>query len=157
MEWSEVLADPSLHDLPYKIETNRYGQIVMSPASRFHSRYEAEIAILLRAHRSEGVVHTEAPVQTSAGVKVPDVVWASDEFDANPNHGETFATAPELCVEVVSRGNTEAELEEKRRLYFEGGAVEVWVCDLRGALTFYGPTGEITDSGLFPGFPRQIG
>jgi hypothetical protein len=33
MEWIEVLADPVLRDLPYKIELNEYGKIVMSPAS----------------------------------------------------------------------------------------------------------------------------
>jgi Uma2 family endonuclease len=157
MEWSEVLADPSLHDLPYKIETNSYGQIVMSPASRYHSRYEAEIAILLRALRADGVVHTEAPVQTDAGVKVPDVAWASDAFEANPAHGETFASAPELCIEVVSRGNSKSELDEKRRLYFAAGAFEVWECNLRGQVTFHDPNGPIAESALFPGFPQQIG
>lgn len=30
--WREVLDDRSLHDLPYKIETNRQGQVVMGPA-----------------------------------------------------------------------------------------------------------------------------
>ena len=31
--WDDILADRSLRDLPYKIETNRYHQIIMSPAS----------------------------------------------------------------------------------------------------------------------------
>lgn len=29
--WETILADRSLQDLPYKIETNRYGKIIMSP------------------------------------------------------------------------------------------------------------------------------
>ncbi|RME59856.1 Uma2 family endonuclease, partial [Candidatus Parcubacteria bacterium] len=33
MKWSEVLADPTLQDLPYKIELNEWEQIVMTPAS----------------------------------------------------------------------------------------------------------------------------
>ncbi len=36
MQWSEVLEDKSLRDLPFKIETNRYGQIVMTPVSNEH-------------------------------------------------------------------------------------------------------------------------
>ena len=32
MKWQEVLEDKSLQDLTYKIELNRWGQIVMSPA-----------------------------------------------------------------------------------------------------------------------------
>ena len=30
MQWAEVLRDPSLQDLPYKIELNEWGQVVMS-------------------------------------------------------------------------------------------------------------------------------
>ena len=30
MQWAEVLQDPSLQDLPYKIELNEWGQVVMS-------------------------------------------------------------------------------------------------------------------------------
>lgn len=32
MKWQEVCEDKALQDLPYKIELNRWGQIVMSPA-----------------------------------------------------------------------------------------------------------------------------
>lgn len=47
MTWEEVCADPSLQDLPYKIELNRWGKIVMGPASRHHGIYQAEIAYRL--------------------------------------------------------------------------------------------------------------
>ncbi|MGH8613458.1 MAG: hypothetical protein ACREYF_15935 [Gammaproteobacteria bacterium] len=32
--WEQVLREPALRDLPYKIETNRYGQIIMTRTSR---------------------------------------------------------------------------------------------------------------------------
>ena len=32
--WETLLADRSLQDLPYKIETNRYDKIIMSPLWR---------------------------------------------------------------------------------------------------------------------------
>ena len=31
--WDEALHDPSLQDLPYKIEINAWGKVEMSPAS----------------------------------------------------------------------------------------------------------------------------
>jgi hypothetical protein len=31
MQWAEVVEDPNLKDLPYKIELNEYGQIIMTP------------------------------------------------------------------------------------------------------------------------------
>lgn len=33
MMWEALCADRTLRDLPYKIETNRYHKIIMSPAS----------------------------------------------------------------------------------------------------------------------------
>ena len=71
-------------------------------------------------------------------VKVPDVVWISRErWEALPDDAEASPFAPEICVKVVSSAHTDAEMEEKRRLYFEGGAREVWLCDEGGQMTFY--------------------
>jgi hypothetical protein len=36
MNWQEACADPSLTDLPYKIELNQWGQTIMSPADYQH-------------------------------------------------------------------------------------------------------------------------
>ena len=33
MKWSEILEDKTLEDLPYKIEQDQWGNIVMRPAS----------------------------------------------------------------------------------------------------------------------------
>jgi hypothetical protein len=40
--WSELCRDPSLEDLPYKIELNAWGKIEMSPASNRPGRLQAE-------------------------------------------------------------------------------------------------------------------
>jgi len=37
MRWQDVCGDKNLADLPYKIELNRWGQIVLSPADYQHS------------------------------------------------------------------------------------------------------------------------
>ena len=38
-----------------------------------------------------------------------------------------FPRSPEICVEVLSPGNTEAKVPEKIALYFDAGAREVWL------------------------------
>ena len=47
MNWEQVCASPHLQDLPFKIETSRYGQVVMSPATNWHGRYQSSISILM--------------------------------------------------------------------------------------------------------------
>lgn len=156
MRWAEVLENTALRDLPFKIETNRFGQIVMSPASRKHGRYQAIIASLLSSMATQGEVSTEVPVETPEGVKVPDVVWVSAERLAAETNPLTFTVAPELCVEVLSLSNRNLEILEKKTLYLQQGAKEVWICDERGVMTFDTPEGEIERSVLFPEFPKQI-
>jgi Uma2 family endonuclease len=156
MNWSKILADPSLKDLPFKIETNEYGQIVMSPASNEHGYLQAELAAALRS-RGAGRVITEASVDTAAGVKVADVAWCSPEFLAKHRGEDPFSIAPALCVEVASPGNSGKELDQKRSLYFAAGADEVWECDLKGNVRFFAARGETMDSLLFPGFPKLVG
>ena len=47
MNWQEVCADKHLHDLPYKIELNEQGQILMTPVRLYHSAWQGEIIRLL--------------------------------------------------------------------------------------------------------------
>ncbi len=155
--WSRALRDPSLHDLPYKIETNEYGQLVMSPTNSTHGYMQSRLSDVLRdliGPRGKRVM--EFPIETPNGVKVPDVVWISEERWIQGKDSDASPVAAEICVEVLSRSNTAAEIEEKRRLYFEAGAVEVWTCDLEGHIRFYEPGGERSRSGVVPSFPTRI-
>lgn len=47
-QWQEIVADPTLRDLPYKVETNTNGQIVLSPHTNRHSALQEETQNLLR-------------------------------------------------------------------------------------------------------------
>ena len=49
MEWAEVINNPFLKDLPFKIELNKWGQILMTPASNRHGMLQSEVAYLLRS------------------------------------------------------------------------------------------------------------
>jgi hypothetical protein len=53
MTWSDVLADPSLQNLPYKIELNRAGRIEPSPVSNTWADRVAKAALYLAAGAQE--------------------------------------------------------------------------------------------------------
>ncbi len=146
MNWQEVIAHPSLQNLPFKIELNERGQIIMSPTKVWHSVYQAEIALLLKTFMKVGKVLTECAVETSICVKVADVAWTSVKRFKIVKDEIACSVAPEICVEVISASNTKGEMDEKRRLYFETGAKEVWLCDEYGMMTFYAPETKLKRS-----------
>ncbi len=152
MTWEEICDDPNLRDLPFKIETNQRGQIIMSPARSRHGEYQTEISFLLKQLLPRGRVLVECPVQTSAGVRVPDVAWTSPER----RQPVIYTLAPEICVEVLSPNNDEEEMTEKRALYFEAGALECWTCAEDGQMTFHGPAGLLACSKFCPDFPAHV-
>lgn len=153
--WERVCADPSLQDLSYKVETNASGQIILSPHTNIYSFLQTRVTDLLRdlVNRS-GHRAVEFVVDTSEGVKVPDAIWISSER-YQPGHASSPVT-PELCVEVLSDSNLRSEIDEKRRLYFEGGAEEVWIVSDEGRVVFYGREGRMPESKLVEGFPGQV-
>jgi len=156
--WKQLGADPELAKLPGKIETDRLGRILMSPPPFFdHVRHVAGIIELLHGHLPAGKALAETPIVTSDGVKVTDAAWISARYAAEleGQHPAALERAPEICVEVLSPSNTDEEMAEKRALYFEAGAQEVWLCALDGKITFYTPDPSI-QSATCREFPSQI-
>jgi Uma2 family endonuclease len=156
MNWSEVIAEKNLQDLQYKIGLNEWGNIVMSPASNRHSFLQMAIAMLLAAQKSDGHTFNECSVETSQGVKVADVIWGSSDFFSTHQLDTPYPAAPELCIEIMSPSNSMDEMEEKKDLYIERGALEVWICEESGAITFWDIQGKISTSVLFPDFLESI-
>jgi Uma2 family endonuclease len=156
MNWQEVCADPHLQDLPYRIELNERGQILMSPVRLYHSAFQGEIIKYLHQLVAEGEASPQFAIATEKGTKVADVVWCSNVLWQQIKHETESPVAPEICVEVLSSGNTEEEMQEKRRLYFAHGAEEVWICSKDGAMQFFSPEGEIAKSRRVSAFPQQI-
>ena len=150
MTWDEVINNPFLKNLPFKIELNKFGQILMSPASNWHGMLQSDIGYEIRHVRKNGQVINECSIQTSDGVKVADVAWASDEFMAQYGKVTPFPHAPEICVEIVSPSNTKAEMEQKIELYLAKGAHEVWVVREDKTISFYTHIGEVEKSNLVP-------
>lgn len=156
MTWQEIINEPSLANLPYKIETNQYGQVIMSPTVFLHGIYQSRIGELLKHFLPHGMTSTETAVDTSKGTKVPDVVWFDFAFFELYHHVADLPVAPPICVEVISKSNSIREITRKRKLYFERSASEVWTCDLSGHVHFYDVNGELVHSSLAPKFPSKI-
>ena len=145
MQWQDVLADKSLQDLPYKIELNEWGNIEMSPASFIHSLLQGKIARLL-GNQLKGEVFTELAIQTSHGVRVPDVAWGSNQY-VQKHIKEVFASsAPEICIEILSPANNSQEMQNKIELFIEAGAKEVWLVNEKGKINYYNSSGQIPSS-----------
>ena len=51
MNWQDVCEHASLQNLPFKIELNEQGKILMSPVKVYHSAYQGEIIRLINAKR----------------------------------------------------------------------------------------------------------
>ena len=158
MTWEEICADPALAGLPYRIESDKWGNIVMSPpAGEEHSDYQSEILLLLARLMRRGHARAECPVQTNGGVKAIDVVWMSSErHRQRPVEASVYLVAPEICVEVRSPSNSFQEIAEKIQLYFEAGAEECWLCDRSGQWSFFKADGPMPRSARCPKFPLRI-
>ena len=156
LTWEALCADPSLENLPYRVELNGLNQIIMSPLPFRHGRCEAAVGMLLSQLLPEGHASIATAILTSDNVKVADAVWASHEFVQRHADACALPMAPEICVEVLSPTNRVAEIEQKRALYFEAGAQEVWICGLKGEMEFYAPGGQLERSALCPDFPVRI-
>ena len=143
MQWTEVLCDRPLQDPPYKIELDKWGNVVMSPASDRHGRAKGQVAMKLD-RLPIGIALVNAVIATPEGVKVADIAWCSDVFFDRYGHETPNPRAPEICVEVryPCSSISEEELRLKTRLYLEAGAREVWIVLETGEARFFGPEGE---------------
>ena len=101
-------------------------------------------------------------------VRIPDVAFIA--WDRLPNRcvpdDPVPLVAPNLAVEVLSKGNTAGEMSVKRREYFDAGVEIVWEVDprKRTVAVYSSPTEVTTLSGdnvldggtLLPGFQLPL-
>lgn len=161
--WEELCGDTAigreLARVEGRIETDRHGHVIMYPPAAFsHGCYQAAIGHLLRTLLPHGRTATECPISTADGVKAADVAWISHGRLAEIGEGVCLPAAPEICVEVLSPDNTRAEMREKKSLYLDAGASEVWFCDRNGRMTFHCTAVSAGDpsSLLCADFPIQL-
>ncbi len=131
---------------PDYYELTEYGELVLSPrAETDHQRLCAEIAFQLRGQLGGEAVIEAAVVTTTAGIRVPDVVWMPetrwDKLSRN-----AVLEAPELVVEVLSPGNRKPEMDHKIHGYLHSGIKEVIVIGLAGTIEYIRQDGTHSSS-----------
>lgn len=156
MNWQQICENPNLQNLPFKIELNEFGKIVMTPVKVCHSALQGEIEHQLRLIFDTGRTLPECAIGTGKGTKVADVAWTSAERFEQIKNDTECSIAPEICIEVLSASNSDQEMNEKKALYFENGAIEVWICDEHGNVRFFNRQKESERSILAPQFPVKI-
>jgi Uma2 family endonuclease len=109
------------------------GTLVRKAVGFYESYIAVQIAMLLSqfvAERNLGVVAGEAGMLQifPDEVRIPDVSFISHERLKNSGFPDEAAPhmAPDLAVEVISRGNTRQEMDQKLSEYFEAGTKAVW-------------------------------
>ena len=156
--WAEIQNDPFFLSLEQRIETDRHGQVIMTPPPSFsHSFKGSKLIRLLNQHLSDGQALHAIPISTYDGVRVADVAWLSSSHLSEARQENILLSAPDICIEVLSPRNSKAEMLEKMALYFHAGAKEVWLCQDDGALEFFTATDHSSpQSILAPAFPGRI-
>lgn len=112
------------------------GVLVEKAMSYRESLLALFIAEMLNAFvrpRNLGLVTGEAGMMRLFGglIRIPDVAFASwDRIPGGKVPTEPVpALVPELAIEILSPGNTPAEMRRKRTEYFSAGVRLVWIVD----------------------------
>lgn len=156
MHWQEVCENSSLKNLPFKIELNTQGQLLMTPVKVNHSLIQGKIIGLLYRYNEQGEALAECAIKTKKGTKVADVAWVSRKRLKIIQQEVECSIAPEICIEVMSMSNTASEMTEKMELYFSCQAQEVWICSNEGNIEFYSIDGRLDKSKMVLNFPNKI-
>jgi Uma2 family endonuclease len=120
----------------------------MSPRpTNDHQRALQQVALaLMRALGPLAV--PEVSVMTDRGIRVPDIAWMPQERWDQVRGQTPLPFVLDVCVEVMSPGNTREEMAMKSAAYLRGGATEVIVVGLKGETEFFGAEGERAASAL---------
>ncbi len=141
-----------------RYELSEFGEWIMSPTpTPGHQRVAFEVGVQLSAQLGRGAA-TEVPVLTDRGVRIPDAIWMPPERWAELKAYSPLTIVPDVCVEVLSPGNTREEIMMKLGAYLRGGAREAIVVGLGGEIEFFGPEGRRDASalGLRLDLPRDL-
>jgi Uma2 family endonuclease len=159
--WLQICTDPAFADRPERFEIDSSGQLITSPPPGFEHRQRARaVANLLDQLQASELATVEQAILTRDGqIRIADVVLLTQDqkrwLIANPT--SPLSSAPPVCVEILSRSNTQAQIDEKRALYFDAGATEVWIYNLYGSMSFFVRSDhQVSTSSLCPAFPGRI-
>jgi len=95
LTWEQLCDDKRFEDLPFKIELNGRGQIIMSPTRYYRGKHSNRIASLLEEHQRWGEGSVDCAVETADGVKVADVAWLSTGLAKKMRNAFACSPAPQ--------------------------------------------------------------
>jgi Uma2 family endonuclease len=143
--WQQLAGDPNSPDY---YEVNEFGEVIMSPRpTNDHQRIVTAVTSALNQQLGPEAVQ-EVSVVTDRGIRVPDVVWMKPDRWILAKGKTPLPFVPDVCVEVLSPGNTKEEVTMKVNAYLRGGAREAIVVGLHGEIEFFGAEGKRVSSAL---------
>ena len=153
--WNDFLADPELLRRPERIEIDAFGHLIMSPPpDALHRKQGFRITSLLDALLPGDGAYPEQSILTCEGIRIVDAIWINPgrvrELSLAPS--QPLCPAPDICAEILSPSNTQAMIDEKRALYFEAGAREVWICERDSNIRFFAPKAKWSAQRFAPNF-----
>jgi Uma2 family endonuclease len=169
--------DATEADLLYMIEHEKRlcelidGTLVEKPVGCWEGLIAANIIVLLAAFvnpRGLGAVFgADSTLRMKSGrIRLPDV-----SFVAKARLPQTLepvpSLGPDLAIEVLSEGNTEEEMRQKRVEYFQSGTRLVWIVDppTRSVAVYITPdgpptivpeTGQLDGGAVLPGLSIRV-
>lgn len=149
------------------------GVLVEKVMGRYESAVASALIYFLRdylRHHRLGVLFGESGfVRTvTSRIRAPDISFVSRErVQARRLPRERIGvTVPDLAVEVLSRGNTRKEMDNKLREYFAAGTRLVWYIDpakrtariytAPGSVETIGEDGVLSGGDVLPGFKLRL-
>jgi Uma2 family endonuclease len=138
--WREISADP---ESPDYFELNEYGELILSPSpTNKHELIAFKVAAALEQQLGPQASTAVSVFTMSRGVRRQDACWMPVERWRAAQYADPLPFAPDICVDVLSRKNRQAEVGMKTSAYLASGAREVIIVGTAGDIQFHGPEGE---------------
>ncbi len=117
------------------IQELHWGQVITltRPKAR-HVKLQSRLVRLLRPQAEHlGYVESELPFRAlpEYDLRAADVAFVSKERWDEVEDDDDLRGAPELVIEVLSRSNTSAKIQELAALCLSTGTQELWVIDAK--------------------------
>ena len=154
--WRELAADPESPDF---FELNEYGELILSPSpTNKHEVIAFKVASALEQQLGPQASTAVSVSTATRGVRRPDACWMPAERWKTAQYADPLPFAPDICVEVLSKKNTRAEISMKTAAYLDSGAREVVIVGTGGEVQYFGPEGKREKSafGLDISLPAEL-
>ncbi len=152
------------------------GELIMSPKNDFyHGRICTRLSFVLEAFnraRRLGILLDSSTGfwMRNRNCRAPDISFVTKERLARlkfgPSTRKFFPGAPDLAVEILSPGNTRAEIDDRLKDFFASGTQLAWVINLDAECVevchspekreLLGAGAELEGGHLLPGFRYSI-